>query len=135
MSELIPAILPKIFEDLEDKMNMVAGRVPLVHVDVIDGTLTPGKTWPLVGDNGEWQKILEEKEGMPAWEELNFEVHLMVSDPLVVVDEWVTAGVQRIIIHYEAFEDREDCLLSLRELRGKFSISELIQMMFIIINP
>lgn len=126
MSEIIPAVLPKDYDDLEDKMNMVAGIVPIVHVDVEDGTLTERETWPFTGDEGQWQAIQDETEGMPAWEEINFEAHLMVKEPMEQVDEWITAGAERIIIHLEVFDDPFDLALALRELRNRFTISQTL---------
>ena len=49
MSEIIPAILPQDFADLEEKLGMVAGRVSTVHVDVMDKTLTTESSWPYKG--------------------------------------------------------------------------------------
>lgn len=107
---------------------MVSGIVPLVHIDVEDGTLTNKSTWPVTGDDGQWQDILDETQGMPAWEELNFEVHLMVKEPLEVINEWVTAGAERITIHFEAFDDPFDLNLALRELRSRFSMSQSLNL-------
>lgn len=126
MSELIPAILPKDYADLEEKMSLVAGRVPLVHIDVEDGTLTQKISWPFKGDNGEWERVQKEEEGLPGWEESNFEVHLMIKDPLSVVDDWVRAGAERVVVHFEAFEDPTELDLALRELRNKFTISSFL---------
>ena len=126
MSELIPAILPKDFAELEDKMCLVAGRVPLVHIDVTDGTLTRGITWPKAGDRGEWQNILNEEEGLPCWEELNFEVHLMIKDPLAIVDDWTRAGAERLTVHLEAFESDEELSLALNDLRNRFSMTSFV---------
>ena len=45
--EIIPAIIAKSFEELETKMSAVAGLVPSVQVDVLDGSLVPGiRAWP-----------------------------------------------------------------------------------------
>ena len=39
MIEIIPAILPKNYEDLKDKIALVRGVVPLVQIDICDGYL------------------------------------------------------------------------------------------------
>ena len=36
--------------------------------------------------------IIAEEEGMPRWEDINFEVDLMVENPEAVVSKWVSAG-------------------------------------------
>jgi ribulose-phosphate 3-epimerase len=107
MSEIIPAILPKDFDDLEEKLGMVAGFVPMVHIDATDGTLTPGSSWPYKGEVSNFLRIAEEAEGFPYWEELGFEAHLMVERPEEIIEDWIKAGAERLIVHQEAFEDRE----------------------------
>ena len=39
---------------------------------------------------------------MPGWEKVNFEIDLMANKPEERVEQWVTAGATRIIIHVEA---------------------------------
>jgi ribulose-phosphate 3-epimerase len=103
MTEIIPAIIPKSFEDLEHKMSLVNGIVNLVQVDVCDGKFVPSKCWPYIGDEqGNFQKIVAEEEGFPFWQSLDFEADLMIKDPENVVDNWVKAGAKRIIIHVES---------------------------------
>jgi pentose-5-phosphate-3-epimerase len=50
MVEIIPAILPEDFSDLEEKISLVSAHVPILHVDVTNGTLTPKSNWPYGGD-------------------------------------------------------------------------------------
>lgn len=125
MTEIIPAILPNNFDDLYNDLNLVAGRVPMVHLDVMDGTLTPNASWPYTGSAEEFESIKNEDEGLPYWEELSFEVHLMVKDPVSIMEDWVKAGAERIIVHVESFETDDDLskFLSSRrkELHEEFS--------------
>jgi len=44
--EIIPAILPKNYEDLKNKIALVRGVVPLAQTDICDGVFVPSKTWP-----------------------------------------------------------------------------------------
>lgn len=124
MADIIPAVLPKNFRDLEEKLALVAGHVPLVHIDVTDGTLTSGAHWPYAGSDGEWEKIQNEEAGLPAWEDLNFEAHLMVKDPASIYEEWIRAGVERLIIQFESFDTAEARSEFLLKLRKHFSASE-----------
>ncbi len=111
MIEIIPAILPKSFADLEQKMSLVAGLVPMVQIDITDGHFVPSKTWPhtsgAVGGNGQYADrdfaaILSERGDFPFVEELDFEVDLMVANPENVWRDWIHAGAKRIIIHAES---------------------------------
>ncbi len=105
MSEIIPAILPQDWNDLEEKLGMVAGQVNMVHIDVMDRTLTKDSSWPYKGEQTEFLKIVDEVEGFPFWEETSFEAHLMVRNPEDMVEDWIRAGAERIIVQFKAFKD------------------------------
>ena len=111
MIEIIPAILPKNYEDLKDKIALVRGVVPLVQIDICDGVFVNNKTWPFsTGGNEDrnFQNILQEKEGMPFWEDIDFEFDLMVSDAMENFDIYTKLGVKRIIFHIEAIGEIEE---------------------------
>lgn len=101
-TEIIPAILPMTFTEIEDKVSFVVGKVKTVQVDVCDGQFTPVATWPYKKHDDTFEKIKKEEEGMPLWKELNYEFDLMVNHPHEVVEDWVQAGATRIVIHAEA---------------------------------
>lgn len=46
MTEIIPAILPKNYEDLKNKIALVRGIVPLAQIDICDGKFVPNFSWP-----------------------------------------------------------------------------------------
>ena len=102
--EIIPAILPHDFRDLEEKMTQVNGLVPLVQIDICDGNYTPKATWPYRKPDDSFDAIMREEIGMPFWEDLDFEVDLMARNPETLISQWVTAGAQRIIIHADSTE-------------------------------
>jgi ribulose-phosphate 3-epimerase len=120
MAEIIPAILPKDFSELEEKMGIVAGHVAHVHIDVTNGTMTPDSTWPYSGESAEFLKIVEEVEGFPHWQETGFEAHLMVNDPENLIEEWIRVGAERIILQYESFGDPHTLTQTLVALKNKF---------------
>ena len=110
MNEIIPAILPKNYEDMKDKISLVRGVVPLVQVDFCDGIFVPSRTWPFStggGDDYNFMKIMNEEEGMPFWEEIDFEFDLMVADSVSNFDVYTKLGPKRIIFHIEAVGDLE----------------------------
>jgi len=105
MIEIIPAIIPQSPDDLRAHMALIDGFVPTVQIDVMDGVYTPEASWPYAGDDdGLFGRILEEEEGFPFWQEMNIEADLMVSHPEEVFEEWIKAGVARIIFHFESTE-------------------------------
>lgn len=120
MVEIIPAVLPEDFSDLEEKISLVANLTPLVHVDVTNSTLTPKSNWPYDGDQIDFLKIVNEVEGFPFWEETSFEVHLMVKNPKEIIEDWILAGAERIIVHIESFADDADVSRTLAILKNRF---------------
>lgn len=105
MIEIIPAIMPKNYDDLVEKMGLFAGVVPLVQVDVTDGKFTKNRTWPYDLRDEHFEKITNQDEGMPEWEVVDFEADLMVANPEEVVGKWIAAGARRIVIHIESVSD------------------------------
>ncbi|MEO5367408.1 MAG: hypothetical protein H7831_13875 [Magnetococcus sp. WYHC-3] len=98
---IIPAILPKNFKELEEKVPFLVGVSDLYHLDISDGKFTPNTTWPFCTDGNNFNNIVSEKDAMPKWDKIDFEVHLMTKDTGIAVVDWVKAGAVRIIVHIE----------------------------------
>ncbi|OHA24026.1 MAG: hypothetical protein A3B11_01545 [Candidatus Taylorbacteria bacterium RIFCSPLOWO2_01_FULL_44_26] len=111
--EIIPAILPKDFAELEEKTGLLDGLVKTVQIDVCDGSFTPKASWPYRKNDDYFEKITSEEQGMPCWETLNYEFDLMVNNPEKVVEQWLIAGATRIAIHAEAKGDITKTITSL----------------------
>lgn len=103
MVEIIPAILPPDFNDLRSKLSQVRNLVRYVQIDICDGEFVPSVTWPY-GDPDAFSKIISDEEGMPFWQDLQFEFDLMVTRPEEVVQDWIDAGASRVIIHNKSTE-------------------------------
>jgi len=114
--EIIPAILPKDFSELEEKTSLLQGLVKTVQIDVCDGQFVPNATWPYRKHDDSFDRILKEEEGMPGWERLNFEFDLMINRPEEVVEDWIQAGASRIIIHAESKGDVEGAIKKVAEI-------------------
>lgn len=102
--EIIPAITPKNYEDLEDKLSQVSTLVPLVQIDVNDGSLTPIRSWPYQSSTKQdafFDAITREEQGFPFWQELEFEAHFMVREPERIISDWIAAGASRVIVQIE----------------------------------
>ncbi len=106
MREIIPAILPKNYFDLEVKVEAVHAAVRTVQIDVCDGRFTPRASWPYGRSrDGKFSDLVAEKRGLPFWDELTFELDMMVTDPFAVFDDWISAGIRRFIVHLESVKD------------------------------
>ena len=118
MAEIIPTIIPKDVQDLEEKMSNVLGLAPIVQVDVLDGSLVPLRSWPYQSFSKRdafFESIIAEREGFPFWEKLEFEAHLMVQAPERIISDWIAAGASRIIIQIEGAEDFSRSLLAIAD--------------------
>lgn len=103
--EIIPAIVPQSFKDLEDKVGQVVGLADTVHIDVCDGKFTPDKSWPFINDDGKFQLLVNEREGLPHWDDIDYEVHLMTKTPSDEMSDWTKAAAARILIPIESGSD------------------------------
>ncbi|MCE9585119.1 hypothetical protein K8Q94_00660 [Candidatus Nomurabacteria bacterium] len=111
MIEIIPAILTKSYDDLKNKISLVRGVAPVVQIDICDGVFVSTQTWPFAtggANDYNLQNILNEQEGMPFWEDIDFELDLMVSDAIENFDIYTKLGPKRIVFHLEAIGNLED---------------------------
>ena len=112
MTEVIASILPfKTFEELKNKIGSLRGVVGVIQIDLCDGIFVPSQTWPyttLGFSDYDFQKIMNEEQGLPFWEEFDFELDLMVSNSVENFDLYMKLGAKRIIFHVEAMESLED---------------------------
>jgi ribulose-phosphate 3-epimerase len=135
MIEIIPAIMPKSFDDLHEDMSLVTGFVPMVQIDVMDGVFVQNKSWPYMQKNGaaqnagaspdpDFDEIIKEEAAFPYWEELDFEADLMVANPIDVAQDWITAGAKRLIIHIESFKTPADAVMAFQQLKKQLPIKD-----------
>jgi ribulose-phosphate 3-epimerase len=111
MIDIIPAILPKDYEDLKNKVALVRGIVPIAQVDICDGNFVKSKTWPYSSggfSDFNFVKIMNEEEGMPFWEDIDFELDLMVTDAVENFAIYTKLSPKRIIFHIEAVGNLEE---------------------------
>jgi len=106
IQHIIPAIIPDSLIDLERKLRDVRGIAHRVQIDVMDGTYTAGKSWPYEGANKEaFEAIRREDEGLPYWQDFDFEVDLLLKNPEERVEEWGLAGAACLIAHVESTQN------------------------------
>jgi len=109
IQHIVPAIIPESLDHLQKRLREVRGVASRVQVDVMDGTYAPPTTWPYsVADREAFEAIRREDDGLPYWQDFDFEVDLMVREPERRVEEWALAGAKCLIIHIESTERLED---------------------------
>lgn len=104
MVEIIPAILERDWQEIENKINLVKDFSPWVQIDITDGIFTPDTTWNNPSD------LKSHLEASPPSERVMVEVDLMVKDPELVMRDWAHSGVKRLILHIEATGDVKKAL-------------------------
>lgn len=109
--EIVPAILPKNIKEIEEKLFLVRGLVKKVQIDICDGFFVSNKTWPYnSSDSDVFSRIYTEREGLPFWQEFDFEVDLFVKKPEEVLERWISAGAKSLVIHLKSTENLEQII-------------------------
>jgi ribulose-phosphate 3-epimerase len=111
MAEIIPAILEKDFREIKNKLTFLRGRAKCAQIDFCDGIYVSSQTWPFssgVFEDVDFLKIVNEEEGMPYWEDIDFEFDLMVADAVENFDTYLKLGPKRMIFHLGAQKNLEE---------------------------
>lgn len=103
MIEVIPAILEKDFAQIEKKIHLVERSVSWVQVDIADDTLVPNTTFL---DPEPFKKLILDSKGILGTQarddmSVNFELHMMVKDPLKYLESYAKVGFKRFFAHVE----------------------------------
>ena len=112
MGVIIPAILTDSSDTLKEQLQKVAGLTDRVQIDVVDGQFASPPTWPYSE-----QHTLKEDE-LLSYGPFQYEVDLMVQNPMEVAPLWVEAGANRLTIHSESIDDFSLVNKTLREQLG-----------------
>lgn len=101
--KIIPAILTSNFQDFASQVKKLESVFKLAQIDVMDGEFVAGRSF------AETEKI----NGLKT--KLNFELHLMVENPLEEMEKWSDIkNITRVIFHLEAAPNPVEVINSLR---------------------
>jgi ribulose-phosphate 3-epimerase len=102
---LAPSLLAADLADLAGALALCEkGGADLVHFDVMDGHFVPNLSFGI--------PVLK---AVRARTRLPIDVHLMVSNPDRLLDDYLAAGASRVIVHWEAAPHLDRLLERIRE--------------------
>lgn len=119
--EIIPAVMPQSWADIETHAADVSSYVEHIQLDIMDGKFVKEKTWPYKNDEGELNRVIAEEFGLPEWEKVNYEIDLMVSTPDKDALTWIKAGATRVILHIES---STTILETIKKIRSEYGTKE-----------
>ncbi len=113
MNKLSPSILSADFSRLGEEIKKIeAGGADYVHIDVMDGSFVPNITIgaPVV-------KSIRKITNM------TFDVHLMINNPDMFIEDFHTAGADIITVHQEACIHLHRTIQKIKSLGLKAGVS------------
>jgi ribulose-phosphate 3-epimerase len=108
MIKIIPAILPHSYKGIEIPVERVLGATDSIQIDIVDGHFSPNRTWLFNNkDEDTIEAIFDQDVGMPYWQELNYELDLMVKEPIQYMDTFIALGPSKITFHIEGLDQEK----------------------------
>lgn len=111
--QIVPVILPESFDDIASHAARVRGLVVRMQIDIANGSYAPTKTWPYLNDD-HLSALVSQDEGLPFWEDISYEVDMLIREPEAALDTWIDAGVAGTVIHIESTEEYSTILQNCR---------------------
>lgn len=108
-----PSILTLDFSNIQTQCaKLQRDGADWIHLDVMDGIFVPNSTF-------DWQLVSQVKQAVT----IPLDVHLMVVDPINVVDNYAKAGADIITFHLEAAKDVIATINTIKKSGCKVGIS------------
>ncbi len=105
---IVPGILTQKYLDIQTLVGQASEYVQLVQLDICDGVFVHNKTWPYTHEDMRvYHSILQEEDGLPYWETVNYELDLMVKNAhTLFFTDWIKLGPTHIVFHLDAEEPK-----------------------------
>ena len=104
-----PSLLSANFANLEKDIASIENtKAEWLHYDVMDGHFVPNISfgYSILGDVRKITKLF-------------IDVHLMISDPLKYLDEFIKNGADLITFHYESYDDKAKIIETIQTIKER----------------
>ena len=107
--EVIPGIFEKDFSAIEKRVTLVSPFVDWIQIDIADNKLVPNNS---LMDPEPFHKLISETN-------VNYELHMMIEEPLRFVDDWISVGFRRVLLHVEGIQEVSSIPYSVSRIKNK----------------
>ncbi len=106
MIQIVPSLLVDSEKEFERRLRLVEHDVNTIHVDVLDGGLFPHTSW------------YDSRAIGAIRTSVKYELHLMVENPLPIIEEWKqnVPSLIRAIVHAEMHRQTGSVVSHIRDL-------------------
>lgn len=119
MKDIIPTIFALDNQTFKKKLDILNKFSKTLHIDLCDGKFVKTKT----------VSLKDCKDIKKYTKNINFQIHLMVQDPLSYIQDIKQLGIQKVFFHFEIKSNSQDLL----EIKKKFEKNNL--QVGLVINP